>query len=167
MSKKKSTNKYRTPILIVVGIVLFFLGMFQLNQSTMSSAALTVDTTMVDLGEIPIQGGIVEARYTLQNNGNEPITVTQGETSCMCTEAAIQTENGEVSKRIKMPGHGASTASLDIVIAPKETATLIAYYDPMAHGPSGTGPIKRDVTLQTNSSAAPSLSVSFQGVVIP
>lgn len=167
MSKKKFTKKYRTPILIMVGVLLFFLGIFQVKESTTSSSVLSVDTTMVELGEIPIKGGIVEARYTLQSNGSEPIIITQGETSCMCTEATIQTANGDISRRIKMPGHGAPSGNLNIVIPPKEKATLIAYYDPMAHGPSGTGPIKRDVILQTNSTVEPTLSVSFQGIVTP
>lgn len=133
----------------------------------MSSAVLAVDSSLVDLGEIPIKGGIVEAIYTLENNGSESITITRGETSCMCTEAAIRSLDGTLSKRMKMPGHGAPVGNMNIEIKPNETAELIAYYDPMAHGPNGTGPIKRDVILHTNSNVQSTLSVSFQGVVTP
>ena len=165
--KKKGILAYKIPLLVAASILLFFVGIIQLKDASMSSAVLAVDSSMVDLGEIPIKGGIVEAKYTLQNNGSEPITITRGETSCMCTEAAIRSSDGTLSKRMKMPGHGAPAGNMNIVIEPNETAELIAYYDPMAHGPNGTGPIKRDVMLQTNSKMSPTLSVSFQGVVIP
>ena len=38
-----------------------------------------------------------------------------------------------------MRGHGIQADNMNIVVLPHESVTLIAYYDPMAHGPGGTG----------------------------
>ncbi len=135
------------------------------SKTTASSGALTILDNNIDLGEIPIEGGDVEVAFTFTNDGEEAVTLLGGETSCMCTEAVVKTNDGVTSPRIKMAGHGA-TAKLDQVVQPGEQATLVAIFDPMAHGPNALGVIKRDVILQTNSQTTPQVRFSFQGNVI-
>ncbi len=135
------------------------------DKTNASSGVITIAQNNIDLGEIPIEGGDVEATFTFTNNGEEAVTLLSGETSCMCTEAVITSSDGDISPRIKMAGHGA-IAKLDQVILPGEQATLVATFDPMAHGPNALGQVKRDVIVQTDSQTTPQLRFSFRGDVI-
>lgn len=134
-------------------------------RKTQSSGYITVVENNVQVGTIEMSKGNIEIPYTFRNDGNEPVALFEGETSCMCTTARVE-GNGGTSPRIIMRGHGA-TASINQVLEPGEEATLIATYDPNAHGPSGTGPISRDVYIKTNSSKTPTVQFRFFGNVIP
>ena len=84
----------------------------------------------------------------------------------MCTEAVIKGSGNITSPRIKMPGHG-PIAQINQVLEPNEKAQLIATFDPLAHGPNGTGPIMRVIIIKTNSVKTPEVKFIFQGNVIP
>jgi len=176
-------KKGKKTLFIVAGIVvsIVFLGFLARSSQNNSASSyqdqpftaevvnpdsvVTILENNVDLGEIPIRGGDVEAHFTFRNEGAEPLVLNQGQTSCMCTEAIVKKQNGEETPRIKMPGHGSSGA-INMTIEPGEEVTVVAIYDPMAHGPKGTGPIKRDVVLNTNSETDPQLRFSFIGNVV-
>jgi hypothetical protein len=130
-----------------------------------SSEMAVLDGGFVDLGEIPIRGGDVDALFRFKNNGSDPVSLVYGETSCMCTEAVVKKADGTLSSRIQMPGHG-SSGRLSMVIEPGEEAQMTATFDPMAHGPSALGPIMREIIIQTNSETTPELRFSFQGNVV-
>lgn len=130
-----------------------------------SSEMVVLDGGFVDLGEIPIRGGDVDAAFRFKNTGSDPVSLVYGETSCMCTEAVVKKADGTVSTRIQMPGHG-SSGRMSMVVAAGETVDMIATFDPMAHGPNALGPIMRDVIIQTNSKTTPELRFSFRGVVV-
>lgn len=136
-----------------------------LVSQKVSSELVSLTQGMNNLGEIPIMGGKVDTEFQFQNTGSEPVKVVFGETSCMCTEGVIKKENGEISARIKMQGHG-STGRMDTTIEPGEIATLVATFDPLAHGPGVTGPITRHLIIKTNSETTPEVSFSFQGNVV-
>ena len=129
------------------------------------SSVVEIAKNNFDIGDIPIRGGNVDAKFSFKNTGDETLKLTHGSTSCMCTEAVVQLSNGEMSPRIKMPGHG-SSGKMKMELAPGEEATLTATFDPMAHGPNAIGPITRDVILKTNSKTDPQIRFTFSGNVI-
>lgn len=180
MGKKKKSQRWGIVAVVAVVIVFGFLsksnsqnkgkktaqqGESVLSELASSNSPIEIQENNIDLGNIPIRGGKVEAEFTFRNDGDEPVILTNGQTSCMCTEAIVKRENGDVTPRIKMPGHGASGA-INMTIEPGEVATLVAIYDPMAHGPNGLGPIKRDIVLATNSKIDPQIQFSFRGNVV-
>ena len=86
----------------------------------------------------------------------------------MCTVATIEKNGETVSPKITMPmGVGSGPIRLDVKLAPGEEAQVIAIFDPMAHGPTAIGPIKRDVILTTDSAQTPEVKFSFFGNVAP
>lgn len=162
--------------ILIAGLLVFL----KITSSTETGAVPTVTATksagslelvgsrLNQLGDVPIGGGLVMTEFRLRNPGDEPVELLAGETSCMCTTAVIKKENGEISRRIEMPGHGGgSTGRLNMTLEPRSEATVIATFDPMAHGPGATGPIQREVILQTNSKTTPEVRLFFNGNVTP
>jgi len=113
---------------------------------------------------IAMDKGEVSTKFKLTNEGEEPITVTNMFTSCMCTSAILHTEEGS-SNKVGMRGHGIDD-EINMVIEPGKNAEVEAIFDPNAHGPQGTGVNRRNVTLQTNSTAAPELQFNFTANVV-
>lgn len=134
-------------------------------KNTESSGEIEVLNNDIDLGDIVITGGKVDANFTFRNTGEEPVVIKTGATSCMCTTAVIRKSDGTESVRMKMPGHGPAPV-FAMLINPGEEVELIATFDPMAHGPDAVGPITRDVLLQTTSKETPQVEFNFQGNVI-
>lgn len=130
-----------------------------------SSGFITVQKNNIDLGTILMSDGNVDIPFSFKNGGEEPVVLLQGETSCMCTTARVESDAG-ISGRIVMRGHG-PTERINHVLDPDEEATLVATFDPNAHGPKGTGPVMRDVTLTTNSMRTPTVRFRFRGNVVP
>ncbi|PIR53037.1 hypothetical protein COU76_03215 [Candidatus Peregrinibacteria bacterium CG10_big_fil_rev_8_21_14_0_10_49_10] len=130
-----------------------------------SNGYITVTQNNINVGTIEMSKGTIDIPFLFRNDGNEPLALLEGETSCMCTTASIKSKAGR-SQRMTMRGHGV-IARMYHVLDPGEEATLIATFDPNAHGPSGTGQISRDVIVQTNSSRTPSMQFRFMGNVVP
>ena len=123
---------------------------------TKVSSAVTVVEQQYDFGDIDIFGGKVSTIYTLKNEGSEDVNITSAVTSCICTEGEI----GGLT-------FGMHESSGTIVTIPAgEEKVLTATYDPLAHGPNGTGKIKRELYLKTNSAQTPEIKVAFSGNVI-
>lgn len=171
---KNKTNKY-IPILSVAAVLLGIISMVYLlvapveqSGTPTGNGKVSVTTAMpLDLGTFPIGGGKVSAKFSFKNTGIGPLSLLKGETSCMCTKATIQKNGETVSSTITMPmGAGSAPTRLDITLAPGEEAEIIAVYDPMAHGPTAVGPIKRDVIITTDSKETPEVKFSFFGNVV-
>jgi len=97
-----------------------------------------------DFGDIPQQGGLVSTTFTIQNTGQETLTMNRLSTSCGCT-----------------------TATMDMAdLAPNETRTMAVTFDPMAH-PDQHGPIERVIYLQTSDLNLPEIQIDLTGNVIP
>ncbi|MEX0931075.1 MAG: DUF1573 domain-containing protein [Candidatus Paceibacterota bacterium] len=126
------------------------------NTNTQVASAVSVVEDAYDFGEIDIFGGKVQTTYTLKNEGMEDVLITSAVTSCMCTEGEI----GDLTF-----GMHESTGKT-VVIPAGEGKTLTATFDPLAHGPNGTGKIKRELMLKTNSTVTPDIKVTFSGNVI-
>lgn len=117
---------------------------------------ITVVEQSYDFGDIDIFGGKVSTTYTLKNNGVENVSILSAVTSCLCTE-------GEIGGLV----FGMHESSGDTVVIPAgEEKVLTATYDPLAHGPNGTGKIKRELFLKTNSTVTPEIKVTFSGDVV-
>ena len=108
-----------------------------------------VEKTSHDFGEIDIFGGKVSTTYTLKNEGSEDVRIISAITSCMCTE-------GEIGG-MKFGMH--SVTGEKIIIPAGGEEILTAVYDPLAHGPNGTGKVTRELILKTNSTETPEIKV--------
>ena len=117
---------------------------------------ISVTDNSYDFGDIDIFGGKVQTTYTLRNDGTEDISILSAVTSCMCTE-------GEIGGLI-FGMHGSSGKT--VRISAGEEKILTAFFDPLAHGPNGTGKIKRDLVLKTDSMVTPEIKVTFSANVI-
>lgn len=155
-------NKYIIAALIL-GVGLIGLSMFNnsgdrnvVATNSVSSATLSVVEPPHNFGDIDIFGGKVETTYTLKNEGAEDVTITKAGTSCMCTE-------GEIAG-LTFGMHGSEVESVVIPAGGEEKVRAI--FDPLAHGPNGTGPITRMLMLETNSSETPQIELRFSGNVV-
>ena len=137
----------------------------QVSVNPQATGQLTVAESFYDFGSVSMAKGLVTHKFTLTNAGSVPATVTKMYTSCMCT-TAILNKGGNKSGPFGMPGHGSATR-LKETIGPGEEAEIEVVFDPAAHGPEGTGLIKRVVYAETDSEAAPKFQLTFEANVTP
>lgn len=153
-------NKYLIGVLIIgAGLIGFFL----LNSAPGDTSAVTISGGKIsvieppyDFGDIDIFAGKVDTTYTLKNEGTEAVTIIKAGTSCMCTE-------GEIAG-LMFGMHGSDVNSVTIPAGGEEKVKAI--YDPLAHGPNGTGPVTRTLMLETNSSETPKIELRFSANVV-
>jgi hypothetical protein len=154
-------NKYA---LGVVGIIIIAFLVFAVNTSNerkieknkQVASVVTVDKESYNFGEIDIFGGKVETTYILKNEGEQDVMIKSAITSCMCTE-------GEIGG-MKFGMHSATGGYVTIPAGGQEILTAI--YDPLAHGPNGTGKITRELILTTNSTETPEITVRLSADVV-
>lgn len=114
-----------------------------------------------DWGEIDINGGNASKDFQIKNTGTSDLFVTNFETSCMCTETQVMI-NGEKSPVFGMHSQSGWTGT----IKPGETADILVVFDPLFHGPEGTGPITRLVSFNSNDSDNKTVEFKLSGNVI-
>jgi hypothetical protein len=155
-------NKYLIGV-IVIAVALLGYSAFSSNQdnveavtSETSNAKIVVLEEPYDFGDIDIFAGKVDTTYTLKNEGTENVTITKAGTSCMCTE-------GEIAG-LTFGMHGSDVKSVVIPAGGEEKVKAI--YDPLAHGPSGTGSVTRTLMIETNSSETPQIELRFSANVV-
>ncbi len=159
---------------IVIGLVglssvlIFVLGMVLVNKtqpptldiSGNAKVAVLGDTSH-DWGQIDIKGGHVEKIFQIKNTGDSDLEVTNFKTSCMCTEAQV------IIAGNNSPVFGMhSRSGWRGVLKPGETADVKVVFDPMFHGPQGTGPITRMVSFNTNDSNNQTVEFRLAGNVV-
>lgn len=93
-----------------------------------------------DFGAMDIQGGKVNHTFSFLNKSDQPLSLVDLKTSCMCTKAEIIDENG-----VKI-----SNAEGFKVLTGQEFDVLVTY-DPLAHGPDAVGEVNRSIMLTTSS----------------
>jgi hypothetical protein len=125
---------------------------------------LASDAPSFDFGRISMAKGNVSHRYSIQNSGAAPLTITKIFTSCMCTTATLTTRSAKQIGPFGMPGHGL-LASISERLAPGESAKVDVVFDPAAHGPAGVGPTHRIVTVMNDAGLA--LELHLRAVVTP
>lgn len=128
----------------------------QTTGATKSTAALKADMDQYDFGTIDINGGKVNTEFPVTNTGEENLVITDGTTSCACTNAEIEGVGFDMHKGMARP----------VTILPGETKSVTATYDPLFHGPNGIGKITREVILKTNSEVTPEVRMKFTADVV-
>ncbi len=157
-------------LITLVSTVVLIGGVFLLSKGsdndpssrvTMSeNAKVTVEETSYDWGEIGLNDGKVEKIFTIKNEGTETLNLLNVVTSCMCTTAQLSL--GDKSS----PVFGMHQKSNYVMEVPAgESAELRAIFDPAFHGPSGVGPINRQITVATNDSSRPELNFMLKAMV--
>lgn len=157
--------------IVIVGGLIFAMGSAKENEKdksqgfpAYSASVLTVLESDYNFGTINMKNGNVSHRFALKNEGSEVIRIEKVSTSCMCTTAYIYDESGAKRGPFGMPGHGLSP-STNIEVGAGGTVGLEAVFDPAAHGPQGTGKVKRVVYIDTNSQTKPKLQLTFEADV--
>ena len=98
----------------------------------------------IDLGDIP--NGVVETRrIPVRNTGEGELIVTSVSTSCGCTEAAV----------------------VPATIPPGGEGVLEIAFDSGAHGPELTGPLLRQIFINSNDSENPEVVVEVSVNIVP
>ena len=156
-------------ILSIAGFLIVIILVIQIlpekEVSKLISSPLIAEDAFYDFGTIAIGGGLAETEYTLINEGEDIITIGKVYTSCMCTTALLTDSEGLEKGIFGMPGHGGILSRADSEILPGESVVLKAIYDPMAHGPSGTGLIQRSIFIETDSNETPEIELRLKAMV--
>lgn len=156
-------------VTIVITIALLFGGIFFLTKTT-STPQITISqnvkadvlgATSFDWGNIPMYKGNAIKVFTIKNTGTDTLKLFNIKTSCHCTKA-FATINEVDSPRFGMSDLSAWAGE---VPAGKE-AKLTVVFDPAYHGPQGTGPINRFVSIETNDKANAKLTFTLTGIVV-
>lgn len=117
-----------------------------------------------ELGEVPINGGLVTKEYDLKNNSGTAAEIKNISTSCMCTQAKA-VRGGNETGFFGMEHPGDSNPAVDFEIPAGESVKIVVQFDPAAHGPTGTGPFDRTVRLNFSNPAGYKLLL-FNGNVV-
>lgn len=134
------------------------------NESGASAGALVSEETFHDFGSISMAKGNVSKTFTLKNPTDAPVTISAIATSCMCTEAFLETPSGDQGP-FGMPGHGLALTRTNEVVAPGESRNVRVVFNPNAHGPAGVGLIERLVEIADAEGKAVRLQI--KAVVTP
>lgn len=102
-----------------------------------------------DLGTVRIADGLVETTFRVTNGADEPTGLAAVYTSCMCTEVTLEFADGTRMGPFGMPGHELPVR-VERMLAPGETFTARATFDPMAHGPDAVGPVQRAIAVHSD-----------------
>lgn len=109
---------------------------------------LVAEVATRDLGTLGISDGTVETTFRVSNGTAEPVQLVAVFTSCMCTEAVLEFQDGTTAGPFGMPGHELPV-TLARTLAAGEAFDVRATFDPMAHGPDAVGPVKRAIALRS------------------
>jgi hypothetical protein len=116
-----------------------------------------------EFGKISMAAGKVSHKFTIENTGQDPVTITKLYTSCMCTTATLLTLAGKKGP-YGMIGHS-PIPTIAETLAPGGRARVEIVFDPAAHGPAGVGRIERVITAETKSGKP--LELGFVAMVRP
>lgn len=165
--KEKGVDKFFIAIvlftlLVLGGGALFVSSLGEKPQLSVSQAAkVEAPETTYSWGEIPLNRGNVKKTFLIKNAGKETLQLANIKTSCMCTTARV------FIKEQSSPPFGMHSQSPWVgKIAPGEEAQLEIVFDPAYHGPSGLGPVTREILLETNDPANSKLIFTLTGTVV-
>ena len=157
-------------VLIILGIVTFAIlgmGVWLLSRPVgvavekSDQAKSEVAEKNHDWGEIKINGGNAEKSFSIKNTGTGPLKLSGVSTSCMCTTAQVIIDG----KGSPFFGMHQKSSWIGEVPAGKE-AELKIVFDPAFHGPSGVGPMTRQIVVETNDKNNPKLEFVLKGNVV-
>ena len=159
--------------IIIIGIATFgLLGLMGWGYAQMSGptvkqlnqkSALALSESLYDFGTVSMAKGKVNHLFQLTNPTDAPVTISQLETSCMCTNAYIVNGNDRMGP-FGMPGMGGMNTANQTIPA-RGTMDIDVVFDPAAHGPAGIGNIDRFIyATQADGGTA---QFEIKAVVIP
>lgn len=154
-------------VLLVIGLAVWQGGkedVVSSNRPLGQVAGVQVNPENYDLGNVPINGGLVTKEYELKNDTESTMKLGNIVTSCMCTQAKVSVGDKE-SRFFGMEHPGDRNPSLGYEINPGETAKVTVNFDPAAHGPQGVGPFDRVVELTFNEPSGVK-KLTFSGTVV-
>ena len=99
---------------------------------------LALEAVQLDLGDVP-NGQIIQRELAVSNTGDAPLVVESISTSCGCTTASLTPEQ----------------------LAPGESGTLQIEFDAGAHGTDLTGPLVRQIFINSNDPAQPEVTIEL------
>lgn len=119
------------------------------SQETLSlSGKVSANSELFhDFGDVDIEGGLIDHRFSFTNVGEDDLMIMNLATSCMCTEAVVALSDGSESPVFGMH----DPTQWNQIVPAGEDFEVIVTYDPMAHGPNATGEINRSVIMTTSS----------------
>lgn len=100
--------------------------------------SIAVEATSLDLGNV-VNGDIVSRDLTVRNDGEADLVIDRIITSCTCTQASIE----------------------PMTIAANQSGILHIEFDSGFHGPDLTGPLIRQVFINSNDPQQPELLVEL------
>ncbi|MDR7470695.1 MAG: DUF1573 domain-containing protein [Armatimonadota bacterium] len=127
--------------------------------------SLRVTPSVYNLGQVSQAAGRVTVRLAVSNTGTADLVITEMETSCGCTRAALVVD-GRSGPWFGMRGHGTWPAGWSARLRPGQQAALLVEYDPNAHG-IYRGPIDRAVLIHSNDPRQPHAEVRLTGAQVP
>lgn len=148
MSKQLKILIIGSVLVVGLGVLLFFAQPSgqPADSSNSPQNLLEVSEPFYDFGTISMKDGLVSKVFKIKNTQTEAVRLAKLYTSCMCTKATLKI-NGRAEGPFGMPGHG-SVPTFSQTIEPNAEAEIEVVFDPNAHGPSGVGPIERQVILE-------------------
>lgn len=168
----KKSNLNRLVVLVFISTIFILgFGVWLLSKppagsvlqrsATASGGKAEVSVTSFDWGNIDYGGGDVTAEFSINNPGSGTLSLSEVSTSCMCTTAQV------IINENKSPYFGMHQKSSWIgQIPPGGQAKLKIVFDPAFHGPSGVGPVTRQIVMKTNDPDHPKLEFNLTGNVI-
>lgn len=124
--------------------LLFLIAIVALGACSGGEADIAIEVQALDLGDVP-NGTIATRDLAVRNSGEGMLIVDSISTSCGCTSATLE----------------------PMEIGPGESGTLHIEYDAGAHGPDLTGPLVRQVFINSNDPDTPEVTVEVAVNVIP
>lgn len=158
-------------VIAIVTILLFggFIAFASTNKSTQpnvlgESSLIESSPEFYDLGQVPLNGGIVTKEYEIRNTHTNEVILKKIATSCMCTQARV-IKSGEETEFFGMEHAGDKNKVIAFKLNSGESAKVEVKFDPAAHGPEGVGPFDREIWL-TFTDPVGVKSVKFNGTVV-
>lgn len=103
-----------------------------------------METVQLDLGDVP-NGDIATRDLVVRNVGDAPLVVDSLSSSCGCTTVSLE----------------------PMTLAPGASGTLHIEFDAGAHGAELTGPLVRQVFINSNDPAQPEVTIELAVNVTP
>ena len=138
-------------IVIITAIVLVLMAWGYANMAGLTQAQLnqpssfTASEKLYDFGTISMANGKVDHVFRIVNPTDQPITISNVQTSCMCTTAYLVSGSDRMGP-YGMPGMGGIN-STNTVVPAHGTQDVDVVFDPAAHGPAGVGDIDRMIDI--------------------
>lgn len=140
--------------IIITVVAVALVGMLYLFQHTGNGQAqagagnnLYIAESFYDFGTIGLDSA--QHAYTIKNTGVAPIHIRKISTSCGCTTAKLQKEDG-TTENFGMD-HGGTVPYINVELKPGEEAQVIATYNPLAHGLArAAGSFNRSIYILTD-----------------